>query len=201
MPVAEPDDAFGMRRRLGDDWLIMGERGGLKVPGFDFGNSPLELFEAGAPKRAVMCTSNGTKAVLAALNGCSNVIIGCPRNLTASVHAALGFGSRFGLVPSGRNGEFSAEDTVCAGMMAERASEILRGRGEECAMTDGAAASAALWTASGRSISRACSESEHGRILRSIGFERDIELCSEVDVSGKVPAVCFEDGLPFIRAE
>ena len=38
VPVTEVDEAFAMKEKLGEDWKIMGERGGLPAPGFDFGN-------------------------------------------------------------------------------------------------------------------------------------------------------------------
>ncbi|MEG1800202.1 MAG: 2-phosphosulfolactate phosphatase, partial [Synergistaceae bacterium] len=43
LPVTEVDEALELREALGSDWKLMGERGGVIIPGFDFGNSPLEL--------------------------------------------------------------------------------------------------------------------------------------------------------------
>ena len=44
--------------------LLVGERNGIKVDGFDYGNSPFELegFEPDG-REAVLTTTNGTKAV------------------------------------------------------------------------------------------------------------------------------------------
>ena len=69
VPVTEVDEAFAMKEKLGEDWKIMGERGGLPAPGFDFGNSPLELQAAGAPEHAIITTSNGTRAIMRAREG------------------------------------------------------------------------------------------------------------------------------------
>src|SRR3954454_15478197 len=54
--------ADGKRDELG----ICGERGGLKVEGFDYGNSPAEVSEADLSERdVVFVTSNGTGALRA----------------------------------------------------------------------------------------------------------------------------------------
>ena len=84
VPVTEVDEAFAMKEKLGEDWKIMGERGGLPAPGFDFGNSPLELQAAGAPEHAIITTSNGTRAIMRAVKDCAHVIAGCARNAEAA---------------------------------------------------------------------------------------------------------------------
>ena len=56
-----PDEAFALRERR-PDVLLAGERGGLIVPGFDLGNSPLEVSSAVAGRSVAMSTTNGTVA-------------------------------------------------------------------------------------------------------------------------------------------
>jgi 2-phosphosulfolactate phosphatase len=41
-PVATVEEAFELKR-LHNDWVLMGERNGKQVPGFDFGNSPYDI--------------------------------------------------------------------------------------------------------------------------------------------------------------
>jgi 2-phosphosulfolactate phosphatase len=41
-PVATVEEAFELKR-LHHDWVLMGERNGKQVPGFDFGNSPYDI--------------------------------------------------------------------------------------------------------------------------------------------------------------
>jgi len=45
LPLEEVDSAIELKNTLGNGWRIMGEREGLPVAGFDFGNSPLELIK------------------------------------------------------------------------------------------------------------------------------------------------------------
>lgn len=190
VPVAEVEDAFKMRETLGSDWKIMGERGGLPAPGFDFGNSPTELQAAGAPRHAIITTSNGTRAIMRAAEDCRHVIAGCARNAEAAAWDALCAGDRVGIICAGRCGEFSLEDTACAGMLVEKLLALAPSNGAtEMELTDGAMAALSLWQSMGPDITAICRESAHGKILSSLGFDNDLFFCGETDASSTVPAV------------
>lgn len=188
VPVTEVDAAFEMRDKLDGDWKIMGERGGLAAPGFDFGNSPLELSAAGAPQNAIITTSNGTRAIMKASEGCSHVIAACARNAEAAAWDAICSGTNIGVLCAGRNGEFSLEDTICAGMLIEKMLVLAPSNGgTEMELTDGAMAAMALWHHFGPDITAVCQESAHGRILAGLGFDNDLFFCGELDSSSTVP--------------
>jgi len=199
VPVTEVEEAFAMKERLGRDWKIMGERGGLPAPGFDFGNSPLELLGAGAPDNAVITTSNGTRALMRAAEGCGRVTAGCARNAEAVCWDALCSGARVGVVCAGRNGEFSLEDSVCAGMFVEKLLSLAPSNGaSEMELTDGAISALALWHHLGPDLLAVCRESAHGRILSELGFDNDIFFCAEIDSSSTVPLLKETGGIPAI---
>src|SRR5581483_5165906 len=64
-------------------YLLAGEVGGLRPPGFDFGNSPVELASADLNGRAVVfSTTNGTRA-LHACRGAGAILAGALRNAQA----------------------------------------------------------------------------------------------------------------------
>lgn len=199
VPVLETDEAFSLKSELGDEWKLMGERGGLPAPGFDFGNSPLELSAAGAPQKAVITTSNGTRAILKAADGCTQVRIACVRNAEAAAWDALCSGEKVGIIAAGRNGEFSLEDTVCAGMIVEKMLALAPSNGaEEMELTDGAIAAMALWHHLGPDISEIAMESEHGRILQGLNFTNDIFFCTELDVTATVPKLTYVNNVPVL---
>lgn len=78
-------------RRDGVGSLCLGERGGLRPEGFDFGNSPLELAAADLQGRTlIQTTSNGTRGVLAALAGAEQVYAAAFTNADATVQAVAG---------------------------------------------------------------------------------------------------------------
>lgn len=61
-PVAKVEEAFKLRELM-PDCLISGEVDGIKVPGFDFGNSPSEIIAKNlAGRRIIQRTSAGTQA-------------------------------------------------------------------------------------------------------------------------------------------
>ncbi|MGH7333599.1 MAG: 2-phosphosulfolactate phosphatase, partial [Candidatus Rokuibacteriota bacterium] len=68
IPVADPAEARQRARTLdGRDPLLAGERRGEPIPGFDLGNSPVEVADTDLRGRTVLLTtSNGTRALLAA---------------------------------------------------------------------------------------------------------------------------------------
>lgn len=199
IPAIGVDAACELKGMLGEEWRLMGERGGLTVPGFDYGNSPLELIAQKAPERAILTTSNGTGAIIRAAADCEKVLIGSARNAEAVIWDALCEGSTIGLIASGRNGEFSMEDTVCAGMLIERLLALSPKNGAtEMELTDGAIAAMALWRHMGADLTAVCMESEHGRILQGLGLTNDVLFCCELNASAIVPRLTFQHGVTAI---
>ncbi len=116
-PTISSEEAIRLANSLGrDDTLLCGERKGLKVEGFDLGNSPAEFTaERVEGKRLVMSTTNGTRAFLA-VEDADRVIAASLLNLSAAARAVSG-AERLVLVCSGRENRFSLEDALCTGMI------------------------------------------------------------------------------------
>ncbi len=74
-PVGDVSEALAFRER-DPNCLLVGERGGRKIEGFDFGNSPssVETLDF-TGKTAVHTTSAGTQGVVAAV-GASEILLG-----------------------------------------------------------------------------------------------------------------------------
>src|SRR4029077_6041469 len=84
----EIEEAQKLRSELGDQAVVGGERNGVVVEGFDVGASPRE-FAAGAQARSlILSTTNGTAAILTAVERCETVLLGSLLNLGAVVAAA-----------------------------------------------------------------------------------------------------------------
>jgi 2-phosphosulfolactate phosphatase len=119
--VDTPESAFKLRREGRGD-LCLGEVSGIKVPGFDFGNSPLELSRADVHgKTLIQSTSAGTKGVVAA--GRAEALFAAALiNAEATVRAVLTRNpSLVSLVAMGTNGaQRSDEDEQCALYMRNR---------------------------------------------------------------------------------
>ena len=119
--VNTPESAFKLRREGRGD-LCLGEVSGIKVPGFDFGNSPLELSRADVRgKTLIQSTSAGTKGVVAA--GRAEALFAAALiNAEATIRVVLTRNpSLVSLVAMGTNGAHrSDEDEQCALYMRNR---------------------------------------------------------------------------------
>jgi 2-phosphosulfolactate phosphatase len=71
----DPEKALAAKKNSG--YLALGEIGGVMAPGFDFGNSPTEIAEAGREffrgKRIVQRTSAGVRGIFSAVENCRTV--------------------------------------------------------------------------------------------------------------------------------
>lgn len=66
IPVSTKEDAFKIKRE-NPDYILVGEEKGLKIPGFDYGNSPSEMLKGDiAGKIIIHRTTNGTRGLLRA---------------------------------------------------------------------------------------------------------------------------------------
>jgi len=183
-PTRSTEDAVKLAASLGrEDTLLCGERRGVKVEGFDLGNSPGEFTEEVVDgKKLVMSTTNGTVALTAAPE--AKRVIACALTNLGAVAEALRGDDHVVVVCAGRQRGFSIDDAVCAGHL------LIRLQGAEDAealeLNDGAAAAVVL----GRAITpdvAFLSGSLAGRALESIGLEADLEVCAAIDRHRVVP--------------
>ncbi len=184
-PITEPAEAFPFASD--PDVLACGERNGVRIGGYDLGNSPAEFTrENVGNKRLVMCTTNGTRAIRAA-SACRRLFVGCFLNAPAVASRLLGDGDDVTILCAGQDGNFSLEDTLCAGMIL---SEL------EGEMSDAAVACVAIFEQYQDRIAEVLLESEHGRFLQEIGFGDDIEYCARTGVLDTVPELFPSDQPP-----
>jgi 2-phosphosulfolactate phosphatase len=112
--VADEASARALSRTRGNAVLI-GERHGRRVPGFDWGNSPSLLKGAALTGRDVIfTTSNGTRG-LAAVQCAEEILTGSFVNANAVVaYLRSRRNKRVSLVCMGSGGRPALEDTLCA---------------------------------------------------------------------------------------
>jgi 2-phosphosulfolactate phosphatase len=184
VPVAEPEEARQRAAELpAGTVLLAGERRGEPIPGFDLGNSPLELGDARVcGKTVVMTTSNGTRALLA-VRSAAAVAVAALVNLGAAAAWAGGQQRDVLLVCAGERGALSLEDHACAGLLVER----LR-RDEPTAILTAAAMTAAdLGRTYDKDVSRLAADSSWARHLTERGRAGDVAACLALDTSAIVP--------------
>ncbi|MDH4138855.1 MAG: 2-phosphosulfolactate phosphatase, partial [Anaerolineae bacterium] len=110
-----------------EGYLVAGERGGVQIEGFHFGNSPTELWRQAAEVRGktlILTTSSGTRCVEAAQEGAGAILAGALPNATALAQAAFDLagerGRELSLVAAGFNGQATVEDLFAARLIAHR---------------------------------------------------------------------------------
>jgi 2-phosphosulfolactate phosphatase len=182
VPVLSPDEAVGLKTRYdSEDVLLGGERGGLKIQGFDLGNSPLEYTnDVVNGKTIVFTTTNGTKAIRSA-NGAETLLISAYINLAATAKKVVELGNDTLIICAGRQGSFSLEDAACAGTLCATIGRLI-----SIEETDSAKATRMI-AASYASPLDVFTASEHGQHLLSLGFKEDLEYAANVNSCDTVP--------------
>ena len=172
-PVEKIEEAINMKEK---DLLLCGERNGLKIEGFDLGNSPLEYKkEIVKGKKIVLTTTNGTKAIK--LLKASKIIAVSFLNVSFAVNAVKNF-EEINIVCSGTNGKFSLEDFLLSGLIVK-----LLNRKD----IDDASKVAMRYYESVENVESEIRKSSHAQRLINLGFEKDIIFCSQIDLFNTVP--------------
>jgi len=182
--AAEVEDARALAD--GDTVTLGGERLGVRIDGFDLGNSPREYLEARTPTLA-MSTTNGTRAIVTAAERCDRVLIASLLNLGAVTDAARAHGDDVAIFCAGVKGSFALDDSYVAGRIAA----ALGGDRSD------AAEAAVRVAASYPTAEEAFQSSRSGRNLINHGpeLEADIAYCAQESLLSVVPRLTAMHGV------
>jgi 2-phosphosulfolactate phosphatase len=205
--VAEPHEGLALRDALLAEGelspagiLTVGERGGLRVEGFDRGNEPIVADEA-LPPVCIFTSSNCARCCLAAREAPA-LFLGTTINASAVARAASAAAADLGadimLLPAGFAGDetcLNLEDTLASGSIIDcggltPANDYAR---------------AALYTyryVTRAGLAREMPEGVHGRHLVGLGRAADIAFLAQVDVLDTVPvraAVGEKAGVTYVE--
>ena len=184
-PAVSVEDATALQATLngqGHRPLLCGERGGLRIEGFDLGNSPAEFTAAAVGgRRLVMTTTNGTRA-FAAARPADRVLAASFFNRTA-VAEAVRKDAAVAIVCAGKEGRFSLDDAVCAGHVVRA---LLDRAATPVTLADGAVAVrdlAAVHEVSADMLAGTAA----GQALVEVGLGGDLALCARADRHQIIP--------------
>jgi 2-phosphosulfolactate phosphatase len=182
IPCGDVDDALRIAGEYSaGEVLLGGERGGVRIEGFDLDNSPAAYTaERVAGKTVLFTTTNGTAALLRAQKA-DRVLIGSLVNRRALVRELLSESTSVNLVCAGTEGFVTAEDVLAAGAIAAELDAVAGGTTSNA---DTALVARELWNACESSKERLRSvlrQSRGGRNLVALGFDADIEFAARVD--------------------
>jgi 2-phosphosulfolactate phosphatase len=190
VPVATVEEATRLAQSLGPDAAVLvGERHGDPIAGFDLDNSPVEASEDRVRgKTLVMTTTNGTPALLAT-QGASDVFVAAAGNLAiagARARALLEERGDLVVLCSGREGQFGLDDAYAAGRLVRCA---LGGSRRRRGLNDAALVAADLARRYGENWERPLRRSMAGRGLLRTGRQGDLVEASRQDAYPVLPVL------------
>jgi 2-phosphosulfolactate phosphatase len=177
--AAEVEDARSLAVTV-EGVTLGGERLGVRIDGFDLGNSPSEYLTPRS-KVLAMSTTNGTRAIVTAAARCDRVLVASLLNLAAVVEAAREHGEDVAVFCAGVKGAFALDDAFVAGKVSAALGWDRSDAAEAAVRLAGSYAGA----------EDAFRQSRSGRNLIAHGpeLEADIAYCARESVLDLVPRV------------
>jgi 2-phosphosulfolactate phosphatase len=182
VPVAEVDEALRVAANLGRGSVLLGgERGGIRIEGFNLDNSPLAYSrDVVAGKTVVFTTTNGTRALLRSSHA-DRILIGAFTNLDAIVASLVSETRPVHIVCAGTDGHITGEDALCAGAIASNVEQLDT---QEFAPDDSREIAVSFYRSERERFSAlegAIANGRGGRNLRDLGYDADLKqaaLCN-----------------------
>ena len=189
VPVLSLEDARQAAQEQDEPVLLAGERQSLRLEGCELGNSPFDYAAEVVGGRVVVATtSNGTVAIKAT-DGAYRTLIGSFLNASAVCEEAVQAGKDVLVVCAGTDGLFSLEDSLCAGLLLQRLSQLQ----PEAELTDAARAAIMLYTGAAACLLETAVVSRNGQRLQDLNRMEDVRRCFEIDAVPVVPE--YRDGV------
>lgn len=197
VPCLEVEDARRVAAELPPQETVLGgERGGLRIEGFDLGNSPTEYsIEAVSHRTVVFTTTNGTRALLQCRQA-QRVLIGAFVNASAVVRQLAGQ-AKIALVCAGTEDQYSRDDVLLAGLLVDQLQKIT---GQTYQLNVQALTARENWTSAfavpyvtgaerlpAELLAAQLRTSLGGRNLTAVGLDADILTAAELDRFQSVP--------------
>jgi 2-phosphosulfolactate phosphatase len=165
--------------------LLAGEQDGIKLPGFDLGNSPGEIRLSRLAGMTVVFTSTNAAPLMARMYDEVDKPLLSFVNMRAVVrYVRASSATEWMVLCAGHEGRFSLEDAVCAGMFFD-----LLEREGEVELDDAARAALLLYRSQASDLEGLIRGCSNGRFLARIGMEADLAEASRLDSVSLVPVV------------
>ncbi len=184
IPVEDMEAAQKISQNLDPSgYLLCGEKDGVKIQGYELGNSPLEYDGKKVKGKIIIFnTTNGTKAISRS-TGADRLLIGSFLNLNTVVESLKADPNEIILVCAGWKNRFSLEDTLCAGNIIY---ELTDGKLPENT-SDGSVAAFSLYANYRNRVEELIRSSNHAMRLKHLNGEEDLAYCSQVSILDVLP--------------
>jgi 2-phosphosulfolactate phosphatase len=188
--VQNEDEAKELHSKKFPRSLLVGEKGGLKIDGFDYGNTPSVFYDSDFKRKEIIFTSTSGAKTFLLLHSRKNVYAGALVNLSSlSIKIsknALKNKSNIYIIPSGYfmdESEYTVEDWFTSVLIAENL--VNKTKFSILNKDD-------FWEKTNKIINshtdfeKMLLESSNGLKLRDMGFENDVLFASSVDKINKI---------------
>lgn len=156
-------------------YMIAAERGGMKVKGFDLGNSPFEYTPHKIKgKKIAVTTTNGSTAVLKS-QGAKEIVIGSFLNI-GTMADYLKSKNSIQLICSGWEGQPCLEDTIFSGALIKALTQ------KHVKLTDAAKMALRLFLRNPNDPQKLIKNSEHIKRLQKLQLQKDIDFCFKKNI-------------------
>ena len=170
-----------------DKRILLGERGGKTIEGFDLGNSPLGVTaEIVKGKRLFMSTTNGTRALNRVKNVKNLYTLSLPNRSAIGEKLLNNAPKDLCILGSGWEGTYSLEDSLAAGALA---AFLLKNQSYSVqVVNDELNAAIGLWHFWKDDIEGCLRIASHGKRLVGLGnHDDDFACCAQLDKLMIVP--------------
>lgn len=158
--------------KTNNDAVCVGEREGKIIPGYDFGNSPIELLSHRFDgKNIVMNTTNGTRLITSLQEHYNQIIMLSFVNFNAVKDYCQKNSLQSDVYCAGSDGGFSPEDAACGAMLCRELDPENAHDYERYILS-----------------SELLRETPHALYLREIGFGDDVDFCLQSNLIDIVPS-------------
>ena len=171
-------------------YLVAGERDGIKIPHFHFGNSPFEFMgEDVRGKEIIHTTTNGTRCVLIS-KGARNIVAGSFVNQDAIFDWIKKENRNTILFCAGWKDHYVMDDALFAGAVVRELADDFR------IIDDSTLSAKLLYKHVRENMLRTVKQATHFKRLQRLGIENDIKFCMSNPQFDVVPIF---DGVGFVK--
>jgi len=187
IPVSTVKEALDIKRKH-PEVLLAGEVEGSRIPGFDLGPSPLELYKVDVKNKIIIHRSTSGVQVLCTLKGYDEVYVGSFLNAKAVANYVYERAKRLGkdiaiILAGYRRTHFALDDFLCAGTIANHLPL------NDAELPDSILAAKYLYKAYKDKILDIVRVSLSSRHISKLGYSKDVEYCSQVNKYNVIPSL------------
>lgn len=185
IPVGTVDEAKEYKK---NGYMVAAERDGLVLDFADFGNSPFNFTTDRVQGQIIAySTTNGTQAIQMS-SDCYKVTVGAYLNISSLAQWLIDQNRDVVILCAGWKNRFSLEDSVFAGLLAERLLE----HPTYTTICDSTFAAIDLWSSARHNLRGYIEKAAQRSRLRVNGLDDVIDFCHTPDLTNLVPV--FTDG-------